>query len=190
MRIVKADIRRSMIQRRKALSPSEAGRCSEAIRQQILEAPFYRESRCLSCYVSVNNEVDTHALIRGALNEGKRVAVPVARKGRPMIQARISDLSELVPAPFGLLEPAEDSWDPIPQDAFDLVIVPGLAFDRQGNRVGFGGGFYDRFLSGLRAAKVGIAYGFQLGEALPTEPHDVELDWLVTESQILTFREP
>ena len=190
MRNAKTDIRRLMAQRRKALTPPEAARCGKAIRQQIAKAPFYRESRCLSCYVSVGNEVDTHALIRSALDDGKCVAVPVARKGRPMMQVRISDLSELVPAPFGLLEPAEDSWDPIAPSAFDLVIVPGLAFDRQGNRVGFGGGFYDRFLSGLDAVKVGIAYGFQLGEALPTEPHDVGLDWLVTESRIFAFRNP
>ena len=140
--------------------------------------------------MSVSNEVDTHALIRDALDDGKCVAVPVARKGRPMIQVRISDLSELVPAPFGLLEPAEGSWDPVPPGAFDLVIVPGLAFDHRGNRIGFGGGFYDRFLSGLDAARVGVAYEFQLGETLPTEPHDVGLDWLVTESQTLAFRNP
>ncbi len=190
MKNEKADIRRSMLRRRKALSPLEATRCGEAIRQQILGGPFYRESRCLSCYVSVSNEVDTHALIRDALDDGKCVAVPVARKGRPMIQVRISDLSELVPAPFGLLEPAEGSWDPVPPGAFDLVIVPGLAFDHRGNRIGFGGGFYDRFLSGLDAARVGVAYEFQLGETLPTEPHDVGLDWLVTESQTLAFRNP
>ncbi|MDP6776479.1 MAG: 5-formyltetrahydrofolate cyclo-ligase [Candidatus Latescibacteria bacterium] len=186
----KAEIRRSMIRKREALAPHEAARRGEAIRQQILEAPFYQESRCLSCYVSVSNEVDTHELIRGAIAEGKRVAVPVARRGRPMTQVRISDLAELVPAPFGLLEPAEESWDPVPPDAFDLVIVPGLAFDHHGNRIGFGGGFYDRFLAGLRAAKVGIAYGFQQGETLPTESHDVKLDWLVTESRILQFHGP
>jgi 5-formyltetrahydrofolate cyclo-ligase len=78
----------------------------------------------------------------------------------------------------------------VPPDAFDLVIVPGLAFDHHGNRIGFGGGFYDRFLAGLRAAKVGIAYGFQQGETLPTESHDVKLDWLVTESRILQFHGP
>ena len=175
-----------MKKRRSELSPGEVRSRSEYIIARLTGQEDYRRAGSLAIYVSVRNEVDTHTLIEFSLKSGKRVAVPVAEPNHMLVHREIRSLVELKPSGFGLLEPSDEAGAVVPPDTFDIVLVPGLAFDRAGNRIGFGAGYYDRFLSMTTASKVGLAYDFQLFDRLPTGPRDISMDLVITESEIHT----
>ena len=187
MHRTKEEIRRRIHRERLALAPSEVEDRSRAVGERLMATDLYRQTCCLGCYVSVKNEVDTHRLIRAALREKKRVGAPKTDRGGGMVHLEIEALSDLRPGPFGLLEPSGANRAEILPADFDLILVPGIAFDRQGNRIGFGGGYYDRFLGLTPAPRVGLAYDFQLLERLPVDAQDVRLDFLATESEVYTF---
>ncbi len=157
---------------------------SDRIVVRLTGQEVYRRAGCVASYVSISNEVDTHSLIDLALDSGKRVAVPVVEPNRALIHREIRGLAELSPSGSGLLEPSGEDGAVVPPDAFDVVLVPGLAFDRAGNRVGYGAGYYDRFLAMAPAVKIGLAYDFQLFDRLPAGPRDIPMDVVVTESGI------
>lgn len=178
----KQAIRRDMLEQRDRLIPEACAELSTAIRGRLFGSDLYAGASCLSCYVSMGNEVDTHEVIRQAIADGKRLAVPLCRKGVTLVHRCIASIDDLSPSRFGLLEPTDPSLPEVAVSDFDLVLVPGLAFDRSGNRIGFGAGYYDGFLCHVSAPKVALAYDFQLVDRVPVEPHDVPLDAVVTES--------
>jgi len=145
-------------------------------------------ARTVHIYVSsVNNEADTLGLIYGMLDQGKKVVVPRCVPGKRSLQhIRIDSLDDLQPSKqYGVMEPRyipEREMHPV---EFDLVIVPLLAFDRNGGRLGFGGGYYDSFLASCSCPKAGLAYSFQEEEHIPLEPHDCALDIIITEKEII-----
>lgn len=157
----------------------------QAIFQRVIALPDYPRVRQIACYVSSGREVDTRALISRAIADGKQVAVPVVRgKGQMVFQA-IASLEDLKPAHFGLLAPPPDAAHVASPDVFDWVITPGLAFDRCGRRVGMGQGYYDRFLPRTRAVRIGLSYAFQVVDAIPVERHDIPMDLIVTEREVI-----
>ncbi len=185
IRAQKIRVRKRMLAQRKALSAEAVRESSEAIRRQIVGLWEYAEARVIHCYVSAkHNEVDTRRLISGAFEEVKRIVVPLTDLRRRLDHSEIKGLDELERGVFGLLEPKEQCRRRIGIGEIDLVIVPGLAFDPRGNRVGFGGGFYDRFLSEVQVPKVALAYSFQVVERIEAGPHDVRMDKVVTEGQV------
>lgn len=151
--------------------------------------PAYRQARSLLVYVSFRTEVETGGLIRAALADGKAVLVPkVQRQPKALLAFRIRRFpDDLQPGAYGILEPAPASTEFWPPDQIDLVVVPGLGFDRQGRRLGYGGGYYDRFLSGPASGAVaaGLAFAEQVVEALPADPFDCRLDLIVTDQDVL-----
>lgn len=181
----KARLRARCLAHRKALSPVMAITSSAAMTERLQQLKAYQAARLLHIYVaSVDNEVDTAGLIRQSLARGQEVAVPVVQSGtRVLRHALIQDLDQLQPGRWGLLEPAEGHpcWlEDLTR--IDLVVVPGLAFDRRGNRLGLGGGYYDRFLTRVNAPKAGLIYRELLLDALPAEAHDIPMDLVVTEA--------
>lgn len=184
---IKEQIRNAMKKRRSELSPEEVRARSDDVIARLTGQEVYRRAGCLASYVSVANEVDTHALIHLALDRGKRVAAPVVKANRTLVHREIRSLAELKPSGVGLLEPSGEDGGVVPPHAFDIVLVPGLAFDRAGNRIGFGAGYYDRFLSLSPAFKIGLAYDFQVLDRLPAGPHDIPMDLVVTESRDVGF---
>ena len=185
LRTEKCRIRQEMIDRRRRLRES-GGQVEEKgrrIRSRILALKEYRNAGLVHCYVSMPDEIDTLDLIEQALGSGKRVAVPVVQKGSADLRhSEILTLSALQPVgPWGLCQPPSDRLAPVEPREIDLVLVPGLAFDRAGGRIGFGAGYYDRFLTGLTAPKIALAYEFQLAERVPTMDEDVPMDLIVTE---------
>jgi len=159
-----------------------------AARRHLAGMRAYQGAACISCYVSVKNEMDTLGLIARALGDGKRVGAPVAEAGGHLTHREVSSLDMLEPAGFGLLEPPASAPEIQPR-AFDLVVVPGLAFDRGGYRVGYGAGYYDRFLAETRATRVGLCYAFQMLDRVPSETHDQPVDFVVTDSGVHMCRE-
>ncbi|OGG55895.1 MAG: 5-formyltetrahydrofolate cyclo-ligase [Candidatus Handelsmanbacteria bacterium RIFCSPLOWO2_12_FULL_64_10] len=183
IRAEKARVRQEMIARRRTLSAEEVARKGRSILRHLLALPEYRAACLIHSFVSMPDEVDTRALIEEALASGKRVAVPVVQKGRRDLRhAEIGALGDLRPeGDWGLHQPPPERIRPVSPGEIGLVVVPGLAFDSQGNRVGFGAGYYDRFLKAVAAPKVAVAYAFQVLREVPTTEQDAPVDVIVTE---------
>ncbi len=147
---------------------------SDAIRRKLIRLKAFRQAKTVFCYVSLPYEVDTRRLIKAMLDAGKRVVVPRVQ-GQGLRLSELKDLDrDLATGSFGVLEPTRRAHRPVRREAIDLVIVPGLAFDRTGHRLGHGLGFFDRFLARLprTTPTIGLCFEFQLHDRLPTEPHD------------------
>jgi 5-formyltetrahydrofolate cyclo-ligase len=183
---LKKQVRKEKLLWRKSLSPDEARSKSLLIAASVRALPEYAAAKCVLFYVSAKaNEVDTHALIREALANNVRALVPVTDFDRGALAvAHIRAMEELVPARFGLLEPDPKRARLASPDDADIIIVPGVAFDREGRRVGFGGGYYDRLLSGNGALAVALSYEGQLVDKAPVGAHDVPVDVIVTEQAV------
>ena len=156
---------------------------SARIGDRVRELEAWKAASVIHLYVDAkSNEVQTRPLIQLALEQRRRIIVPVlSHTGRPpLLHAELSGLEELKEGPFGLLQPVlETVTDDLPQP--DLVGVPGLTFDRRGGRLGWGRGFYDHFLSGVEGPKVGVCYELQVVPQVPMDDHDVHVDVVVTE---------
>ena len=180
----KARLRAQCLIRRKALSSERVAADSRTILQRLIALDEYADAQRLHTYVSRDGEVDTHALIRLSLERCKRVIVPVVQAGSRVLQhAEIQDLERLQPGSWGLRQPAlEYPYLFENLEKIDLVVVPGLAFDERGFRLGLGGGYYDRFLSRIQVPKIGLTYTSLFLRQLPVEHHDVRVDIVLTES--------
>jgi len=179
----KSALRQECRSLRRGLSEEEIAAEGEGILERLLGIEEFAAAGLIHTYVSSKeNEVDTHGLIRASLDRGKRVAIPVVVQGTRLLRhAEIERLEGLVADAWGLLEPRIDhaAWVEDTEE-IDLVVVPGLIFDRRGGRLGFGGGFYDRFLEYTRAFRVGLVYDCLLLDEVPMEAHDVRVDVVIT----------
>jgi 5-formyltetrahydrofolate cyclo-ligase len=184
MNPLKAALRQEMMMRRDQLTDRE--RRSAAIRAQILAMPAYAAARSIHCYLAMRSEVDTRALIGDAFTRGKQVVVPVVvPKAADLSHAWLAslDAGDLVAGHFGTFNP-RDIRPALPGD-WDLTIVPMLAFDRRGYRLGYGKGYYDRLLGATPMPTIGVAFAAQEVDTLPIEPYDVPLDCIVTEDEVI-----
>lgn len=160
---------------------------SKTITSKLTSMEHYKKSKVVFVYLSFNNEVDTINLIEEMLSVGKRVVVPFTDVvNTQIIPIEIKSLDGLKKCSFGYLEPMLDEKIIIDPKEFDLVVVPGVVFDKNLNRIGFGKGYYDRILINLNqeVKKIAIAYDFQVLDEIPAENHDVKVDSIITEKQI------
>lgn len=147
---------------------------SQSLVAQLLASPLYQNARAIYGYLPYNQEVRVLPLLEQALRDGKRVAVPKVY-GDTMKYLWITDLTAVAPGYCSIPEPLADG--PEADDPTALVLMPGLAFDPQGHRVGYGGGFYDKFLAAEPGhPTVALCYRFQLLPQLQTDPHDIPVD--------------
>ena len=189
-RQAKAAIRERLLGERRAVEDTVRDAWSAAIVDRLEELPDWRDAAVVHTYVgAIEGEVATRDLVRRALANGKRVVCPRVRWRPPRLESwAIRSLDDLVESRRGLWEPDPSRAEPVGVGQLDLVIVPGLAFDRRGWRIGFGAGLYDRFLSSVAAPRVALAFSLQLQESLPVEPHDEPVDWIVTEGETIACR--
>lgn len=190
----KAALRRHYAALRSAVSPEERLICEHAIFDRLFSLPAWQNAPVVCGYASVRDELDLTPVWEAALRDGKTYALPVtlsgAREGRMIFRA-VRTRQDLATARFGLSEPAEHCPTLTPSDLRDaLVILPGLAFDEDGYRLGYGGGYYDRFLShlsdeGVRATTVGLTCERLCATHLPHESHDIPADSIITERRII-----
>jgi len=183
----KKELRAAVLTLRNGLPAEEVYRRSAAIEKKLLQAPVFKRARTVMFYVSKGNEVHTHGLIRDALQAGKAVVVPFCvDTHHKIIPAQIRHFSDLKEGDFGILQPEREGLREADPDGIDVFIVPGIVFDREGHRIGWGRGFYDRFLEGAarRKVKIGLAFEFQMVERVPREKHDICVDIVVTEKGI------
>ncbi|TYP54196.1 5-formyltetrahydrofolate cyclo-ligase [Thermosediminibacter litoriperuensis] len=183
----KKKLRRIFLDKRLSLSREDVKNMSEKIISTLFALEEFKKSGIVMFYVDARNEVETREAIERALSMGKRVAVPKTIKGQRLLAVEIKGTGELVPGTFGILEPEKD--DGLDPEVIDLVVVPGVAFDRRGYRLGYGAGYYDGFLPRLRpeVKKIALAFELQLTEYIPAEKHDIRMDAIVTEKGIYRF---
>jgi len=173
-----------MREQRQALSPALHAEKSEIICQRLEQLPQYKDAKKILVYVSAKDEVSTHSLIKDALAEGRQLYAPKIQ-GETLAICPLNTWEDLRPGTFGILEPYEIA-NPAEPEEMDLIIVPGLAFDSRGHRIGYGKGHYDRLLKSTRGYKVGLAFAEQMLETVPDETHDVPLDLIITDKSLIT----
>ena len=190
MEQTKAEVRRRALALRDEMPIQERMRCSEKIVKNLTEHTCYRETQALLTYVSFRSEVDTISLIEQAFTDGKAVFVPRVA-GREMDFFRIKALCDLEEGYHGILEPRDhitEIYNPIAGKA--LMCMPGAAFDRTHHRIGYGGGYYDRYLANLSGqakdmiCTAALAYECQILQEIPWDSHDICPGWIVTEPAI------
>lgn len=171
------------------MSEQEVKEKSQAIQETVKEILRQADARTLMAYVSVRKEVETREFIRCLLAQGVRVAVPLCIPERvDLIPCQLEDFErDLTVGTFGIPEPGEGRRRFVPVEDLQVVLVPGVAFDLSGFRLGHGSGYYDRFLGRLspKVRKVGLAYDWQIVQELPRETHDVPVDLVVTETRTI-----
>ncbi|MBI4355598.1 MAG: 5-formyltetrahydrofolate cyclo-ligase [Candidatus Omnitrophica bacterium] len=182
--MTKAALRQAMLRRLKRQSVRMRRRHSAAILRQVQELPAFRRARTIACYASLPYEVQTDALIRAALRERKRVLLPVAHPATSRLAwYPIQDVRrDLQRGAYGIREPRSAGRRSVSAKAVQLVIIPGVVFDRSGARLGHGGGYYDRWLRQIprRVPRVGLAYACQVVDRLPVQRHDRPMDIVVS----------
>jgi 5-formyltetrahydrofolate cyclo-ligase len=183
----KADIRQFMLAKRNAISKKQIKSKSSAIAKKLFSMPEFKRAKTIFTYISFGSEVDTKEIIKKSLSLGKTVAVPVADfKKKNLTAARFSSFSRLKKSRFGVPEPDLKKSMKIAASQIDLVIVPGVAFDVQCNRIGYGKGFYDTFLAKNPHIKnVGLAFGLQVLKKIPATKKDRKVMKVVTEKRIV-----
>ena len=175
----KSALRREMSARKRALSEAEIAARSAVLAEKLCHAPQYLSAKALYIYLSFNQEVRTKPIIERAWAEGKRVAVPKVF-GDELRFIWLERFDQLTAGFFGIEEPAADG--PVADDPAALIVLPGLAFDREGRRLGYGGGFYDRYLRAHPGhPTLALCYDFQLLPHLDAEAHDIPADAVLTD---------
>lgn len=181
---MKKKIRKQLLAKRKQLNILEVKNLSNLIAENIFSTKAFQDSEVIHLYYPINNEVDTRKIIEKTWENGKKVIMPRTDfQNHRIINYQVTSYSQLETTSFNMLEPiiSQPVYDKDP----DLVLVPGVAFDTRCNRMGYGGGFYDRFLSETDSFKIALCYNLQLLEELPTEDHDVKMDMIITEDKIM-----
>ena len=180
----KVSIRKQFLDCRKQLDLSAHSRASQQIQQQLIASECFVRAKTLALYSPINNEVATEQIFSAAKKLDKQIYYPRVA-GNEFSFFKVGTLDELLQGAFGVAEPV--SAEKISVTDLDLVVVPGVAFDLRGHRLGYGRGFYDRQLVGkpAKTASVGLCFDFQLCDSLPVEAHDQVLDFIATETRFI-----
>ena len=192
--MTKGETRHFIRQKRGQLEKAWIAEASRAAQERLAGLPVFERASAVFCYLALEREVQTAWLIDECLRTGKTVGVPCRKaEGGPYAVAGLGGDTETLSGPFGLREPVAPHW--LRVETIELVVVPGVAFDASGGRVGHGGGHYDRLLAGvgtggrMDAEKVGLAFEFQLMGRVEKTRHDIDMDWVVTERRAVRCRE-
>lgn len=180
----KKALRASIKQKRRALSIEYRQQASRKMQAELTRLPCYQAAEYIMLYMAMQDEVQLDELIAMVLKNGKKAVIPLVTGAGMMEAVELSDMADLVPDKYGIKTVSEEKRRLIAPDKIDLIIVPGVAFDKAGHRLGMGGGFYDRFmLRASRAVRAALAYDCQLLAAVPAEVHDLTVDYIITEKQ-------
>ena len=179
---MKAELRKQVLQEMKAISQEQKQAMDQALTDQFLKHPFYQEAKVIATYLSFPHEFQTQELIEQALKDGKKVLIPKTYpKGR--MDFVVYDPQQLVKTSFGLLEPQGD-LEVVDASQIDLIHVPGLAFTREGYRIGYGGGYYDRYLKHFPGHTLSTIYPCQVQQFMP-ENHDIPVQEVLIDERNL-----
>lgn len=175
-----------MLLERDRVSPELRQQMSRQITASLCEIPFWSAASSILLYASVRGEVDTRGLITDSLKRPGSVVLPrVDKNAAKLLLYRILSWNDLVPGAFGIPEPLDGPCTLISPDKVDYAVIPGIAFDVTGARIGYGKGYYDRLLAELNAPTAGLCFEHQLVGHIPCEPHDRRVRMIITEKRII-----
>ena len=184
---IKEIMRRQGLLKRGKQTPASIRRKSRLIKQKLFRMSEYRQAETVMFYVANFGEVETEKMIKETLKKKKKVAVPKV-KGKELIPSELrSWAKDLKKGAFGIQEPTDEAFRPLSLETMDLVVVPGICFDKGKNRLGYGYGYYDRFLAKLpeKAKTFGLAFELQFVGTIPCFPNDKNLDKIITEERVI-----
>jgi 5-formyltetrahydrofolate cyclo-ligase len=185
----KSEIRKKALEQRSKISFSKINQWSKKICDKFFSLSELNTAKKIMSFVTKSKEVNTFSLMERLLDEGYLLYVPFTRKDKIALgTAQINDLDhDLMQGVFDVLEPLNNIRDETPPEDLDIIIVPGLVFTRDGYRIGYGGGYYDSFLAehGSDSLKVGFCYSQFLTDEIPIEEHDIPVDIIITEKEII-----
>lgn len=185
----KKDLRREMNRKRRALSAQQREAAGKLAAERLLALPCWKRSTSVFAYSDYNGELPTEQILQKALEEGKILALPRITAPGQMEFHALACLQERVAGSYGILEPDGEKEIVIP-DTQSLLLLPATAFDEEGNRLGYGGGFYDRYCRRFpQAIRIGLAYEFQVVLKVPRAEFDIPVQGIVTEAQTRLFRD-
>lgn len=186
--MLKKEIREEILKKRANLDKKNHKLEGDKILNKIMESDSYKNARNIFIFISFGSEINTHDFIRKSLSLGKNISVPVTFLDEKIMKASsLKSFSDLKPGAYNILAPSEDKIEFIDEGSIDLVIVPGAAFDRSGYRIGYGGGYYDKFLAPLKEVKkIGIAFSFQIVNEIPISKYDIPVNLIYTENEIIS----
>lgn len=183
----KSEIRKKIMAVKKSMTESQINELSSIIAGRLTETKQYIDNENILIYVSYNQEVKTMSMITEGIKAGKHIYVPKVLNGKMskyMEFIRIYSLDELTPGYMGIMEPASNEYSVLDKG---LVVMPGIAFDTQRNRIGYGGGFYDRYLKEhtKKFYKTAVCFDYQIVDNIPAEEFDIRPDMIITDRRII-----
>ncbi|MHC1717934.1 MAG: 5-formyltetrahydrofolate cyclo-ligase [Acidaminococcaceae bacterium] len=184
----KKQLRKEIICLRDALSAAERDEKAEIIIKKLLATELYQKANHIMLFAAFGSELNLLPLAETIIKAGKHAYLPVvAKKINRILPIEVHSLAELKPGCFGIPEPSPDNYEETTPDLLDLIITPAVVFDNDKYRVGYGAGYYDRFFASLKKdiIKIGVGFDEQLISEVPREPHDVRLNYVLTDKRLL-----
>ena len=179
-------LRKKVLAERSKIGKEQHSIMGNKIIESFKSTDLYKNAKMIMIYISFGTEIHNHEFIKDALAEGKEIVVPVTfHSPRMMKPSQILSFNELEPGYYNILSPKEESIRYVDKSQIDVIIVPGAVFDREGYRIGYGGGYYDRFLADFNKPKVSFAFEMQLTDEVPKEDFDVPVDYIITEDRFI-----
>ena len=184
-------LRKEILEKRNNINLVKKMEMDKKILEQFYESKYYKEAEKIFIYISYDSEINTKVIINRALKDKKKIYVPRTEfKTRHMDAVEITTLDNLIESKYGILEPKTEEPHIDPNE-FDLIVVPGVAFDRNGGRMGYGAGFYDRYFKKIneenidKIIKLALAYELQILDKVPMDAKDVPVDYIITENEFI-----
>lgn len=183
---LKSVFRENVKKQRAQVTSDEAEEASNSLWLQLKEETFFKKAKRIAAFCSIGTEIDTMPLLAKILSSKKELYLPKTEQNQNLMDFHlVSDLKKLVPGPFNISEPPAGKI--VSPKKIDIILVPGLAFDNRGHRLGYGRGYYDRYMKLLKSGcvRLGVAYSFQIIDKTPNDNHDIPVNAVLTEKYIL-----
>lgn len=180
-------LRNKILEIRDSLNNNEKELIDNKIFNELINTDLYKRSINIFIYISFSNEINTRNIIEKAFKDKKNVFIPKVYKDDKLMKAiKLNSIDELKKNSMGILEPIDDS-NYIEKENIDLIVVPGVVFDKECNRIGYGGGYYDRYLKDIKSKKnkIALAYDLQIVDKIESEVHDIKVDYIITNTRAL-----
>ena len=180
-------LRNKILEIRDSLNNNEKELIDNKIFNELINTDLYKRSINIFIYISFSNEINTRNIIEKAFKDKKNVFIPKVYKDDKLMKAiKLNSIDELKKNSMGILEPIDDS-NYIEKENIDLIVVPGVVFDKEFYRIGYGGGYYDRYLKDIKSKKnkIALAYDLQIVDKIESEVHDIKVDYIITNTRAL-----
>lgn len=185
---MKNRLRSEMLEKRDRMSLDDNKRFSDTICRSIIALSSYEAAKTVMCFLSFRSEINTKTLVLNILESGRRLVVPtVDFETKTLRLSHLESMADLVPGPYGILEPKASAFRPAAPAEPDIILVPGAVFDLKGHRIGYGGGYFDKFLPMTRAdaLSIGLCFDFQIVPSVDPLAHDRPVDLVVSEKRMI-----